>query len=333
MAWFECIKGNGGGGGDATIIKGETMPAAGQGSNGQLYLQYVDNGSDTFGTPDSNTPTGATISSNSQYMTYAPYKAFGGNADGWGANGSTGTLVFAFDTDTFVPKILSFVDYFDVSGGYLKANSFTFEGSNDGSNWDILYTKSDSADVKDLVKTVDISTQMAYSQFRFVVNGGAGYAGIKNVVLWSESDESPIINTYAKVSGAWQDLIGTDVNDIGGASPSEPVMETASVFRWFFGGGSTCWGIMKKTDSSVIGQNGDDANASITLDGDIMQVVFHGSSQSIEVTAKTDITLRAYSTGRTMGTVTPTEYQMSANDIQTFTPDNLYGGLYLEAIQ
>lgn len=109
--------------------------------------------------------------------------------------------------------------------------------------------------------------------------------------------------------------------------------ETASVFRWFYAAGSTCWGVMKKKDRSVIGQNGDDANNSITLNGDIIEVVFHGTNQNIEVTAKTDITLRVYTTARTMGVVTPTEYQMTANDTRIFTPDNLYGGLYLEAIQ
>ena len=196
-----------------TIFKGETIPTSNQGTDGQIYLRYTD-GVDTFGTPTSAYPTGATISATSQYTTYAPYKAFGKNIDGWGANGSSGTLTFAFDTDTFTPKTLSFVDYFDVSGGYLKANSFTFEGSNDGSNWDILYTKNDAADIKDIVKTVDISTQTAYSKFRFVINGGTGYAGIKNVVLWSEGIGNPIVETYAKVSGSWQRLIGTDISDI-----------------------------------------------------------------------------------------------------------------------
>lgn len=110
-------------------------------------------------------------------------------------------------------------------------------------------------------------------------------------------------------------------------------IETASIYRWFYSQGSTCWGIMKMADGNVVGQNGDDSNASITLDGQTITVIFHGTSQSIEVTAKTNITLKAYSSSRTIGTITPTEYSMAANDTQTFTPDNLYGGLYLEAYQ
>ena len=111
-------------------------------------------------------------------------------------------------------------------------------------------------------------------------------------------------------------------------------METASVYRWVYNYNvTTCWGEMKKFSGDVIGQNGDSTTSDITLDGDLMTVLFHGTNQTITVTAKVNLTLKAYSTNtsKTMATITPTVYTMSANDTQSFTPDDLYGGLYLEA--
>lgn len=116
---------------------------------------------------------------------------------------------------------------------------------------------------------------------------------------------------------------------VGGSSLE--ILETASVFRWFFQNGTTCWGIMKKTDGTCIGQNGDNSTSDILLDGDLMSVLFHGNSQDVTITAKSSITLKKYSSGRTLGTITPDIYTLSSNETQTFTPDVVYGGLYLEA--
>lgn len=109
------------------------------------------------------------------------------------------------------------------------------------------------------------------------------------------------------------------------------IAENASVFRWVIGQSSTCWGIMKKLSGDVIGQNGDFANANISLVGDLMTVTLHGASQSVEVLATSAIKLKAYKTLRTLGPATMTEYTMAANDQQSFTQDNLYGGIYFEA--
>lgn len=108
-------------------------------------------------------------------------------------------------------------------------------------------------------------------------------------------------------------------------------IETASVFKWLFNSATTCWGVMRKLSGDVIGINGDNANPNVVMVGDIMQVTFHGTSQNVEVVALSSIQLRVYRTGRTLGVVTPTLYTMSPNDQQSFTMDNLYGGLYLEA--
>ena len=88
---------------------------------------------------------------------------------------------------------------------------------------------------------------------------------------------------------------------------------------------------MKKLSGGAIGQNGDNANANISLVGDLMTVTFHGISQAVEVLATTAIKLRAYRTSRTLGPATMTEYTMAANDQQSFTQDNVYGGIYFEA--
>ncbi len=108
-------------------------------------------------------------------------------------------------------------------------------------------------------------------------------------------------------------------------------IESASVFRWIYSTLTTCWGIMKKLTGDVIGQNGDNTNANISLVGDLMTVTLHGTSQSVEVLATAAIKLRVYRTGRTLGSATMTEYTMAENDQQSFTQDNTYGGIYFEA--
>lgn len=131
--------------------------------------------------------------------------------------------------------------------------------------------------------------------------------------------------TYTAPSG----VDGYSPIDVNVSSGSNAV-EEASVFRWFYNG-TTCWGIMKKLTGDVIGQNGDNATANIPLVGDLMTVTLHGTSQSVEVLATTAIKLRAYRTGRTLGPATMTEYTMTVNDQQSFTQDNVYGGIYFVA--
>ena len=121
---------------------------------------------------------------------------------------------------------------------------------------------------------------------------------------------------------AWFECVGGN----GGES-----IETASIFRWIYQGATTCWGLLKKDDGDVIGRNADLSTSDILLNGNYMSVLFHGNSQSITVTANQDITLSAYSTTQTLSTLSPTTYTLLKDATQTFTPDNLYGGLYLEA--
>ena len=208
----------GGGGGGATILSGKSDPTSSIGSDGNIYLKYVD-GSDVFGTPSSNTPDGANISATSVYSSYAAYKAFG-KQDGWGASGGEGTLSFTFDSDQYKINQLQFEDSFVVSGGYLQAKNFSFEGSNDGTNWEVLYSQSNAQTSAD-IKTVTINTNNYYRYFRFVVNSGGGYCGLRRISAVGEKYGTPvnsalIVDVFLKVNGAWQDLIGSDMSDVGG---------------------------------------------------------------------------------------------------------------------
>lgn len=200
-------------GGGATILSGTDAPISSQGNDGNLYLQTI-TGGDIFGKPTSNNPSNGTISATSTYSSYHPYQAFGIDNGGWGANGTSGTLTFTLSSGTCIPATLSFVDYFDVSGGYLKANTFSFEGQKTDNTWEQIYNKTDVATEKDETKTVSITSSTQYKAFRFVVNGGSGYAGIKNVVLISISSDELIIGDYVKVNGAWQNLIGSYISDV-----------------------------------------------------------------------------------------------------------------------
>ena len=117
----------------------------------------------------------------------------------------------------------------------------------------------------------------------------------------------------------------------GPIPPTVEPVENASVFKWLFNSATTCWGIMKKLTGDVIGQNGDNANVNIPLIGDLMTVTLHGNSQVVEVVANVAIELKAYTTGRSLGAATMTEYTMEEGAQHNFTMDDLYGGYYFEA--
>lgn len=163
-----------------------------------------------------------------------------------------------------------------------------------------------------------------------------GVDGFDEVHVAVPSSSPTIQSLSVNQNGTYTAPSGVDgyspvvVNVSGGGGGSSSV-ETASVFRWMYQGPTTCWGIMKKLSGDVIGQNGDNANANISLVGDLMTVTFHGTSQSVEVLATTAIKLREYRTSRTLGPATMTEYTMAANDQQSFSQDNVYGGIYFEA--
>lgn len=331
MAWYKCIGGNGSG--SSTIRKGISAPSSSMGSNGQVYLQYAEGIAPdlmTFGSLIENRNVmNLSVGERKAQFTYVAGQNIGAQIYKQidltnitqirvtvksSAPSYNNYATPAFAPILIIENTINPASNYPANTSIVSANGETYRVNTQGD------TETFGADVSELTGNywVIFSSTGATSEWN-------------NFVLVDTSGVETIVSSFAKVSGTWQDLIGTNVNDIGGTE--ESAFETASIFRWFYSQGSTCWGVMKMADGNVIGQNGDDSNSSITLDGSTMTVVFHGTSQSIEVTAKTAITLKAYATARTLGTVTPTEYSMSANDTQTFTPDNLYGGLYLEAIK
>lgn len=164
-------------------------------------------------------------------------------------------------------------------------------------------------------------------------NVPSGVDGFNPVSVQVQAQEPVLETINVTVNGTYLPSQGVDgFSSVTVNVPSSArSFENASIFRWDFYHGSTCWGVMKKLSGSVIGQNGDNSTASIVLLGDLMQVTFHGNSQNIEVVALSSIKLTAYRTSKTLGPATSTEYTMSQNDQQSFTTDTLYGGLYLEA--
>ena len=163
-------------------------------------------------------------------------------------------------------------------------------------------------------------------------------AAVVNVPnTYTAADEGKVVNGGALVAQGSQTITEngtyntTFVSELI-ANISNELFETASVFRWYYQGASTGWSVMKRSDGTVTGQNYDDANTNVVVTGDLMMVTSHGTNQNVTVVANADIKLRVYRTDRTIGNVTPTEYIMSINDSQTFTMDNLYGGLYIEAV-
>jgi len=210
------------GGGGVSVLSGTDLPTAAQGGNGEIYLR-VSTDLDIIGTPTSDTPTGVVISASSYYGGYNPYKGFGAQELGWMPNGANGSLMVEFSSAHYVIQKLSFVDYMTYGGSIVIRNATTeFQGSNDGVTWDTLHTKSSHSTITGQVTTVVLNTNTPYSKFRFVCTGdGSNWSGLRGIVLTGyEHNGTPVVicDTYLKVSGAWQNLIGSNISDVGGVT-------------------------------------------------------------------------------------------------------------------
>ncbi len=257
----------------------------------------------TVDVPNINTIEAWVSADNFYFRDVNPIMAFGENTNNWWGSGSAGThyLTLNFKEPKEITQV-KFHNTYAYSSYHWSTGRVVFQGSNDGLNWTDLFDIQGMTDSEDNEYVEDIQNSNLFKYYRFVCyQNGSNWAGLGRIVC--QCSEST-----------------------GGSSA-----ENASIFRWVIGSSTTCWGIIKKLNNDVIGQNGDNQNANIVLIGDLMTITFHGISQSVEVVASTDIKLRSYTTGRALGPAIMTEYDMETNDQQIFTMDNVYGGLYLEA--
>lgn len=191
--------GGGGGGSDKRIKKGTSTPSSSQGANGDIYLQYSEYRYTSF--MDGNIIVRENLKDNTDIKLFIV-----------GLSKNTSFLAI---TDTDLATYLS-----DITSGYLKAcASYDSEGAD---------TQTGILAIGNWGSGLGIHTYVpGWTQYK----AGTFYGmldlneppvqavGMPTVQqngnpICDSDNQNPIIDAYAKVNGAWQNLIGTNVNDI-----------------------------------------------------------------------------------------------------------------------
>lgn len=199
MAYFKVTKKQSGGGGIANILKGTSNPTSSIGDNGQMYLKYAEYEKHSFMSgaivivEDKNNPTDIKL-----YI-----------------DGLTKDSNFLPITDTDLLAYLS-----DIPAGYLKACS--------------TYDTATSTTVTGLLAIGDWGSGMMigtyitnWSQYKAgtfygVIDLNQSPVPAQGLPAYQDNSyvdpdtltDGAIIDSFAKVGGAWQDLIGTVIDDI-----------------------------------------------------------------------------------------------------------------------
>ena len=187
------------------------------GLNGDVYYKIGNQGSpiDIFGSPTSATPEGAVITSNFDvYDTYYPYFGFG-DGNGAGNDGSDDELYIQYEFasgTSIVPVTLQFYDNFSIPNGYFTNGNLTMYGSNDGTTWDEIFTKSDCG-TRDVLREFELDCNTSYRIFKFVMDSYSGYTGIKGIKCVGYHNASELIDSiWTKSKGTWIKQSAATVN-------------------------------------------------------------------------------------------------------------------------
>ncbi|MBP3850960.1 MAG: hypothetical protein J6D36_00255 [Erysipelotrichaceae bacterium] len=190
------------------LLYGGVNPSSG--ADGDMYVKLARDEStliDMFGSPSAESTDDYEMSytvDSSVMGDYYDYEAFG-TGKGFGQNGrGSMTITYHFKNSKFKPVNVSYCNNFNLSGGgYLESANFAIKASNDGTNWDTLYSTTYPCP-RDTIVSADIATNTYYSYFKFEMNSGGGYTGIRNIVMNGISESySNIDNIYFKNDGAW----------------------------------------------------------------------------------------------------------------------------------
>lgn len=199
-----------GGGGGVRVLSGEGVPTAAQGDNGQIYLKYGATLYSIQGLVTSESALSVAVSANSSWSGYEPWKAFS-TSGGWiGNGGNPHWLQVATQTNVTI-KTISFL-----ANDSSRAHAISRVGySEDGTTFTNAPLSS-STMVINQGNTV-LSQGATGKYFRIYFDGSYGvsyYPMMEKVKIMAEGQGSEIYEAYAKVSGAWQSLIGSDIGDI-----------------------------------------------------------------------------------------------------------------------
>ena len=130
-------------------------------------------GSDLLGNQVSDSSP-YTVSASSEHPAYQAWKMFDGNdASYWNSLGSCPTVIIAVDFGIGISKTVKKYAIKFYSPSYNCPNGWTFEGSNDNTNWTVLDTQTGQSVFNGTTKAYEFSNALAYRYYRLNVTDGA----------------------------------------------------------------------------------------------------------------------------------------------------------------
>lgn len=198
---------SGGGGGGATILSGAKEPTSDIGSNGDIYLR-------TLGIlqplVESQSALSINVTANSNWSGYDPWKAFSSVNNNWwiGNGGNLHWLQVEFQEQINLQEV-SFITY-DARRTYPISRIAYSDNGVDFTDAILSESTTDG-----LSGHASVSGECVGKYFRFIFDGSYGvsyYPGMGKLELFGASVN--IYSSYCKVNGIWQNLIGTNINDI-----------------------------------------------------------------------------------------------------------------------
>lgn len=201
---IENISG-GGGGGSTNILSGTEVPSASLGSDGDIYLRLYALIQELV---TQQSELHVDVTSNSNWSGYEPWKAFT-SYSGWiGRGGNPHWLQIGFLQETVINEI-NFKSFDSVRSHAISRIGY----SNDGENFtDAVLTEST---MSSNIGHVLLGQTVSARYFRLYFDGtydSSTYPMVGALQIYGSNNI--IGSAYLKANGAWQDLIGGDIDDV-----------------------------------------------------------------------------------------------------------------------
>lgn len=229
----------GGGGGSTNILSGTQSPTSSQGTNGVIYLKYgsileVDSFTKLYSTSIPFGTNGSSVAARLAINDETSHRNL--QAGGWNASGMA-----YYDSENQIGAYAGYSFGGPLSLSKVKLWLGRYSGQNATLYATVQYL--DSNDAWHDVETLSISPSISYPScifevgldpsvpmygVRWIHKDSPNKSGGNNITFAGMTvygnTNGAITNAFAKVEGSWQDLIGTDIDDIdlgGGGGISE----------------------------------------------------------------------------------------------------------------
>lgn len=237
----------------ATFFIGHEEPTSDIGSNGDIYL-LMRNILQPLVALQSE--LNAIVTANSNWSGYDPWKAFYNANDWWiGGGGNPHWLQIEFSSQQKLQEI-HFITHDRQRTHPISRIAY----SNNGVDFTDAILLESTVDGYSGYASVDGDCVGKY--FRLIFDGSYGqsyYPGIGHLEMLGES--SIINSSYCKVNGIWQNLIGSDINDVdtggggGNVTPSLPCSDQskilASAYPANYSDDNPTWGGLEVIKSNI----------------------------------------------------------------------------------